>query len=113
MPVSHCHAASTATRISTCQARMRRRSVGMLADSPFTSSGPSAAGAQTWPPHSPGRPTARCGWPSWRGRPEFFAEGVPDLAVLAGVLVGLAEMDDVARARQLHVVDLLDAPRPP
>src|SRR3989337_1987123 len=44
---------------------------------------------------------------------EFLAERVPDLAVLAQVFGRLAQADDVARPRQLHVVDLLDAPRPP
>ena len=48
----------------------------------------------------------------WRRRPEFLAQGVPDLGVLARVLVGLAEADHVAGARQLHVVDQLDAAGP-
>ncbi len=39
---------------------------------------------------------------------ELLAEHVPDLAVGAQVLVGLAQADDVARPGQLHVVDHLD-----
>ena len=38
---------------------------------------------------------------------------MPDLAVLAQVLPALAEADDVARARQLDLVDQLDPTRSP
>src|SRR4029450_11806951 len=111
MPVRYCHAASTTTRISGCQARMRARSLVMPGIAAAV--GRRVDGRLLLQSSSlPQRRSARCVGPSCGGRPEFFSEGVPDLAVLAGGLVGLAEVDDVAGTRQLHVVDLLDAAGP-
>src|SRR5437867_9686184 len=55
-------------------------------------------------------------WPSLGVPPlgvrEFLAQHVPEAAVLARVLVALAQRDDVARPRELHLVHHLHASRP-
>src|SRR5512132_590233 len=108
IPVRYSHAATTATRIATCQARIRQRSEVMglpryaREASCIRSARLRLRLAKPLPPrlrlHLAGH--------------EFLAEGVPDLTVLAGVLLGLADADHVAGARELDGVDQLDAPGP-
>src|SRR5262245_23780524 len=103
MPVRYSHAATIATRIASCQASTRHRSDFTRALAPLGT--PSCIRsprlrlrlANQLPPLIPR---------------ELLTQLVPDLAVLARVLVRLAQADHVARPRQLHVVHALDASRP-
>src|SRR6266540_2736173 len=95
MPVSHCHAASAASRMATRQA-ITLQSRRLIAGAPAS---PRRAAAS--PPREAASPRALL---------ELLAERVPDPAVLGEVLRALADADHVARPRQPDVVDHLDPP---
>src|SRR6185503_3824211 len=107
IPVRYSHAPTIATRIASCQARILQRSAVMPC--PRSARTPSCI-------RSP-RLRLRLAKPLparlrlHLAKLELLAQGVPDLAVLAGVLLGFADADHVTGSRKLHVVDELDAPR--